>query len=337
VDTDGGAEDADILLVRSKVAFFTADFEGARTASEAAEPLVLVGARDWKVFDLVAVQGMLAHRSGSWFDRMRFELRRIREDPELANTIFDGHLCPAEYLLYGPMPYAEVIGLARDLRATARRSGALRVVAFASALIGEAALLSGDLGLAAAELAEAGDLHHDLGSAGGEAHSLQRLAEVRVAEGDPLGATGLLEQALPLARASMIARHLLHRIFGTLVAAAADADAARAAVDRAEALLGWDERCPFCSIMLTVPATIACARVGDLGAAERFLQQAERSVELWDGTAWEAAVAEARAAVAAARGDGPTARAQLGVAAERFARAGQPLDAERCRRALAGP
>jgi hypothetical protein len=78
-------------------------------------------------------------------------------------------------------------------------------VAFATALIGEAALLSGDLARAADELREACDLHHDIGSAAGEAHSLQRLAEVRLAEGrlaegDRLGAERLLQQALPLAR-----------------------------------------------------------------------------------------------------------------------------------------
>src|SRR6185312_13202419 len=122
-----------------------------------------------------------------------------------ANAVFDGALCAAEYMLYGQTPYAEVIAVARDLQTTARRSGALRAAAFASALIGEAALLSGDLELAAAELTEASDLHHDLGSVAGEAHSLQRLAEVRLAEGDNAGAMQLLQQALPLARTSIIA------------------------------------------------------------------------------------------------------------------------------------
>ena len=146
---------------------------------------MLAGERDWKVLDLVALQGLLAHRAGNWFDRMRFELRRTRENPEIANAIFDGYLCPAEYMLYGPTPYAG--GHRRRPRPADHRPAQRRAcarAAFASALIGEAALLSGDLELAAAELTEAGDLHHDLGSAAGEAHSLQRLAEVRVAEGD---------------------------------------------------------------------------------------------------------------------------------------------------------
>jgi DNA-binding SARP family transcriptional activator/tetratricopeptide (TPR) repeat protein len=335
LEPDGGADDADILLVRGKHAFFTSDYDVAWSASREAERLVLAGERSWKVLDLYALQGLLAHRSGNWFDRMRLELRRMRDNPEIANAVFDGYLCPAEYLLYGPTPYDEVIALARDLQATARRSGALRAAAFASALIGEAALLSGELALAGAELLEARDLHRDLGSPAGEAHSLQRLAEVRVVEGDRDTAMRLLHQALPLARASMIAKHLLQRIFGTMILATADPMEARAVVDRAESSLGWDDDCPFCSIMLSVPATIACVRVGDLAGATRHLTIAERSAVLWHGTSWEAGVAEAQAAVAAARGDTPMARARIRAAAEQFRRAGQPLDAERCARTLA--
>jgi DNA-binding SARP family transcriptional activator/tetratricopeptide (TPR) repeat protein len=334
LELDGGDNDADILLARGNLAFFMSDFEAAAAASEEAQRLVLAGERNWKVLDLVALQGFIAHLSGNWFDRMRFELRRTRDNPEVANAIFDGHLCAAEYLLYGPTPYAEVIGVGRDLKQTARRSGALRASAFAAALIGEAALLSGDLDLAELELREAADLHRDLGSPAGESHSLQRLAEVRIAQGDNAAATQLLHQALPLARGSMIANHLMQRIFGTLIVAAPDAIQARAVVDRAESTLGWDEVCPFCSIMLAVPAAIACAQADDLEHAERHLGIAERSGALWVGTAWEAALAEARAAVAAAAGDGVRAREMLRQAIERFDLAGQPLDADRCRRAL---
>ena len=218
---------------------------------------------------------------------------------------------------------------------TARRSGALRAAAFASALIGEAALLSGDLELATAELTEANGLHRDLSSAAGEAHSLQRLAEVRVAEGDGVAAMRLLQEALPLARASMVAKHLMQRIFGTMILAASDPLEARAIVDRAESTLGWEDACQFCSIMLSVPASIACARVGDLQHARRHLLIAEQSAVLWQGTAWEAGMAEAQAAVAAASGDPATARERLQFATEHFQRAGQPLDADRCRRVMA--
>ena len=125
LDTDGGADDADILLARGKSAFFSSDFLTAQAMVDRAQSLVLAGERDWKVLDLVALQGLLAHRSGAWFDRMRLELRRTRDNPDIANAIFDGYLCAAEFVLYGPTPYAEVIEVARDLQATARRSGAL--------------------------------------------------------------------------------------------------------------------------------------------------------------------------------------------------------------------
>ena len=220
LDTDGGADDADILLARGKYAFFTADFDAARVAAEQAQRLILAGERNWQVLDLVTLRGLLAHRSDQWFAQMGTELYRTREDSGMAGAIFDGYLCSAEYLLYGPTPYAEVMELARDLRGTAERSGARRAAAFARALTGEAALLSGDLDLAAAELTEASAGHRDLGSAAGEAHSLQRLAEVRLAQGDDAEARRLLERALPLARSSIVAKHLLHRVFGTMILAA---------------------------------------------------------------------------------------------------------------------
>ena len=192
--------------------------------TEEAQRRVLAGERSWQVLDLVSLQGLLAHHRGEWFDRMRAELRRTRDAPEIANAVFDGYLCAAEYLLYGPTPYGEVIELAGRMRATAERSGALRAAAFATALIGESALLAGDLDLAERELGDAVALHHDLDSTVGEAHSLQRLAEVHLARGDRETARALLHRALPLARWSILAMHLLQRIYGTLIAAAPDRD-----------------------------------------------------------------------------------------------------------------
>jgi tetratricopeptide (TPR) repeat protein len=330
VTLSGGPDDAEILLAQGNLAWFSSDFERARDISEDARRRVLAGDKNWQVFNLVALQGLLAHRRGEWFDQMRQELRRTRDTPEIANAMFDGYLCPAEYLLYGPTPYREVIDIARGLRTTAQRSGALRAVAFAGALIGEAALLSGDLELAASELGEARELHHDLGSAAGEAHCLERLAEVRLAEGDLQAARALLDQALPLARWSMISMHLLHRIYGTMITAASDPNRARAIVDRAESTMGINDACPFCSVMLAVPAAIACARSGDLAHARHHLAIAEKSANLWEGTAWEAALTEARAHLAAANRDGRAADL-FDEAADQFARAGQPLDTARCR------
>jgi ATP/maltotriose-dependent transcriptional regulator MalT len=221
------------------------------------------------------------------------------------------------------------------LRQRARQMGAMRGLAFATALIGEAALLMGDLERAERELQEALDLHHDVDATAGEAHSLQRLAEVSLARGDAAAAQHLLRQALPLARWSVVSKHLLQRIYGTMILAAPDTAEALVVLERAEATLGMSDACPLCDIMLAVPAAILCADAGDLVAARRHLAVATTSATRWDGTAWDAAVLEARAHLTLAEGDQAGFHQLLDEAGRLFTRAGQPLDAARCERASA--
>lgn len=115
-----------------------------------------------------------------------------------------------------------------------------------------------------------------------------------------------------------------------MVRAAKDVESARAVVDQGAATLGQEDSCPFCSIMLAVPAAVACADAGDLDEARGYLAAAEQSAALWKGTSWQAAITEARAHLDRAEGDANAARARLLEAAELFAAAGQPLDADRC-------
>jgi ATP/maltotriose-dependent transcriptional regulator MalT len=131
--------------------------------------------------------------------------------------------------------------------------------------------------------------------------------------------------------------HLLQRIHGSMITAAEDAESARAVVDVAHASTDDRDDCWFCAVMLAVPATIACAAVGDLDEARAQLAVAERSTKRWQGTAWQAATREARAHLAVAEGDLAAARRLLRDAADLFARAGQPLDAARCRLADLSP
>jgi DNA-binding SARP family transcriptional activator/tetratricopeptide (TPR) repeat protein len=330
LETDGGGDDTTIMLARGQLAYWRGDLDGALSAVSQASGGEQ-GITTWQQLDLITLKGLVTHTRGEWSQLLRIELMRTREDPELATAVFDSHLCVAEYLLYGPTPYAEVLELAGTLRATAERAGALRAVAFAGALIGEAALLHGDLDLAERELADAADLHREIGATAGEAHSLQRLAEVHLARGDRATAGRLLRRALPLARWSLLANHLLQRVYGTMVAAADDGPAGLAAVDAAEATLGEEDSCNFCAVMFEVPAAIACARAGELGEARRHLELAGRSAAAWEGTAWQAALLEAGAHVARAEGDPSAAADLLARAAELFEESAQPLDAARCR------
>lgn len=320
-----------VLLVRAMLAYFEGDLDRADLLLDEARPASLESAAPGRLLDVISLQGLIAHNRGEWFDRMRRELRVTQGSPDLAVTIFDSHLCVAEYMLYGPTPYQEVIDLSDGLRQNAEQSGARRAVAFAACVAGEARLLSGDLDRARQDLEESVALHRELSADAGTAHSLQRLAELELASGDPAAATRLLREAVVLARWSPISQHLLQRIYGTLIAAAQDGPAALAMVQEAAAVLDAPNSCEFCQVMIEVPATIAYASAGRLEDAHEHLARARLSSMFWEGTAWQGAVAEAEAAIASAEGRAPDAAERLAVAAALFEQAGQPLDAARCR------
>jgi DNA-binding winged helix-turn-helix (wHTH) protein/tetratricopeptide (TPR) repeat protein len=336
LEPSGGPDDGAILLARGMLAYFAGDLDGADAAVQAARTIALAPGAPNRLLDVITLQGMIAHNRGEWFDRLRRELRATSENPQLAAAVFDSHLCVAEYLLYGPTPYAEVLALTRQLREQAERAGVRRGVAFAVTVAGEAALLAGDLDAARADLVEALALHVEMAADTGTAHTLQRLAEVELAAGDRPAAERLLRRALPLARWSPLARHLLQRIYGTLIAAASDKDAALAVVDEAAGTLDEPFACMFCQVMIAVPASIACVEGGRLDEARTWLTQAQRSAAAWQGTAWQGAVAEARAHLARAEGDDAAAGRLLAEAIELFTIAGQPLDAQRCLEAAEG-
>ena len=274
VEPTGGPFDGAILLVQGILAYHQGDLERAEQRARAARDLALAPGAPPQMLDVIALQGMIAHSRGEWFDRLRRELRATAHSQELAGTVFDSHLCVAQYLLYGPTGRDDVARLAADLRRSAVRMGSRRAAGFSTTLEGEARLLSGDLDQAADLLSESVDIHRSLGADTGLAHALQRLAEVRLAEGDRAAAEELCRQALPLARWSPISRHLLQRIAGTLIAAAPDAAAAAAAADDALATLDDPAACLFCQVMLAVPAAMAYAGVGRLDEARRQLDSA---------------------------------------------------------------
>jgi DNA-binding winged helix-turn-helix (wHTH) protein/tetratricopeptide (TPR) repeat protein len=331
---DGGPDDGQVLVALGMHAYLTGDIATAERTVESARAQALAPDAPNILLDIITLEGMIAHNRGEWFDRLLRELRATRESPELASTIFDSHICVAEYLLYGPTPYAEVVRLARELRANAERAGARRAVAFAAAVAGEAQLLGGEIDAARAELADAVALHRELGAETGTAHSLQRLAEAELAAGNRAEAERTARAALVLARWSPLARHILQRTYGTLISAAPDAEAALAVVDEAAETLDDPGACPFCQVMVAVPSAIACAEGGRLDEARRHLAMAEMSAARWEGTAWQGSVAEAGASLAQAEGDGAGADRLLERAADLFDHAGQVLDAARCREAI---
>ena len=128
----------------------------------------------------------------------------------------------------------------------------------------------------------------------------------------------------------MVSSHLIQRIYGTMVVAAEDPAAALVIVERAEATMGENDRCAFCDVMFAAPAAVACADAGDLTRARSYLDMAQVSADRWAGSAWQAAVAEARAHLAEALGQEREFAEWIAKAASLFRMAGQPLDAARC-------
>ncbi|MDN5749677.1 MAG: AAA family ATPase, partial [Pseudonocardia sp.] len=266
-------------------------------------------------------------RSSVWTDLLDTHALR-----ELAISVFDGHLCMTQRLLYGARPYPDVVAFADAFLAEAQRLGAARGRAFALTLRGEAKLLSGALDGADDDLREAAGLSRAIGGSTGEALALQRRAEVALHRGDPAAAGVLLDEALAVARESGVGFHLLDRIYGTRITAAADPAAALRMVDEAElGVRGPLETCPGCRITLAVPASIAAARAGDLDRASAYGAATETlATVVMRLPAWDAAFDEVQGHLAMARGHADEAVARFRAAAEGFRAAGHPLDEARC-------
>ena len=181
-------------------------------------------------------QAAAAHARGELRDSVRADLRDTHALPQLAVSAFDGQLCITQRLLYGARPYADVIAFADSLEAEAERLGAERGRAFAVTIRGEAKLLAGP--------ARRGRRRPRRGRAAAPRARRRRPARPSRCSAAPrsrcCGATApradaLLDEALAIARESDVGFHLFDRIYGTKLAAAADPLAALAALDEAEA------------------------------------------------------------------------------------------------------
>ncbi len=180
-----GSDHPGVRLVGAMVLYLCGEIDEAERLADGLRDLALTPGAPAQLLDVIAMQGMVAHSRGEWFDRLRMELRLLAGSSELARTVFDAHLCVGQYLLYGPTGYGEVAELARDLRSSGEAIGSEQAVAFADTLQGEALLLSGDLEGARVCLEAAVVTYRSINGDTGLAHALQRLAEVHLQAGEP--------------------------------------------------------------------------------------------------------------------------------------------------------
>jgi tetratricopeptide (TPR) repeat protein len=197
-------------------------------------------------------------------------------------------------------------------------------------MLGEAELLAGRIAAAEEHLKDAAEANDREGCISGAALARQRLAEAAVSGGRNYEANRLLSRALSLARHSDIVAHLVVRVFGTKIQAAADPRKAMGVLREAERELAQMQSCEPCSMGFLTAAVSASARAGELDRARSYFDEAERIAGMWQGGQWTGAVWEARGILRQAEGEGAQARAMFREAADAFVRSGNHSDASRC-------
>jgi DNA-binding SARP family transcriptional activator/predicted negative regulator of RcsB-dependent stress response len=328
------ADRAHALLAWALVHMNRNDIAEAERAAEEARTIALDNGLGRELGEAAVILAKVAMAQGRWRERFAEELvesMRLRAD--LEPIVYDAHLCLAEYYLAGPEGHDIAANFARQMLQIADDAGSPTGAALATLMLGEAELLAGHLDEAETHLKTAAEANDRQGCMSGSALSRQRLAEVAVIRGRKFDANRLLDRARSLAHRSDLADHLLVRIHGTKIQAAADPYSASSAVRMAEQELSQMRSCEPCSMSYLTSAATASAHAGQLDRAHKFLVEAERIAGMWQGGMWTAAVWETRGVVRQAEGDTEQARAMLREAAAAFDDAGRQTDAARCRRA----
>lgn len=325
------SERARTLLAQGLFHWNRMELDDARRAAEEARSIAVEQRLEPELGEASGLLGMIGNAQGRWRELFRDEFEQtLEETPALAGSVFDAHLCLAEFALNGAS-CDEISSFARELLSVAEERSSPRGQALATLMLGEAELFSGQLENAEADLERSAELHGLTGATAGRALAIQRLAELALAGGRGRTKAGrFLREALALAERSPLSSHLLVRVYGAMVQQPRDAQRAVAIAEWAEERLAGTEICQPCSMGYLVASAIATAHVGDTAGSGRRLDKAERIAGMWQGGSWHAAVWEARGHLRLAEGDPAQAKALFREAADAFAKSGRTLDEARC-------
>jgi DNA-binding SARP family transcriptional activator len=300
-DAPTAAERARALLAWGMIHWKRNDFEEAERTALEARALAVDAGLGAQVGEASSLLASIGVARGQWRDFLRDELlETVRRTPDVAPFVFDSNLCFTEFCLYLPDGTTEMARFAAELEEAAGSASSTRATAHASLIRGETELLKGQVEKAEATLRRAADLHRNTKTNSGVSLSLERLAEVSTALGQRWKARRLLQSALRLAEGDPLGSHLLVKIHGAMVEAAADPAEAATVAANGERALADSDVCQQCSMSFRMAAAKAFADVGDLPSARRHLEEAARISEMWQGGPWPIAVREVRAHVEAA-------------------------------------
>jgi DNA-binding SARP family transcriptional activator len=325
------AERAGHLITEAATAWFRHDIDAARRLAAEARALSLAAGLPREARAALEIESAVAHSSGVWGPALAHDLTHSLRAPDLADTLFDGHLCIAQYALRGGDSPQRLREIAEDLHANSLRSGARRAQAFAATLLGEVALAAGQTGEASERLEEAVRVSREIGALSSEALASLRLGEAARADGEAARASLLFADALALSRWSPLARHLQPLTYAALVLQPDDADLGQRWLEEAESeLREVDRACAYCGVTFNLAAAIAAARAGQPDRAAELAATAEGAIGLWPDGTWRASLDEAQGELALAREESPArATALLRSASEGFRDRGRRVDADR--------
>ncbi|HEX4518742.1 MAG TPA: BTAD domain-containing putative transcriptional regulator [Gaiellaceae bacterium] len=327
---DPGPAQIPHLLARAAAAWFGGDVTEAGSAAAEAQRLAREAGLGRELRMAVQIQAMVAHSTGDWPRTVREVLDSTLTSSDLADTLFDGHMCVAEYALTSGEPLEHIRAGAEELHAAAVRSGARRGQVFAATLLGEIALVTGVIEEADTRLREAVRVAREIGAVSAEALASMRLGEATRAAGEPAGGDAFLGDALVISRWSPLSGHLLPLGYAALLRGSDERALVELRLDDAGALLREQPLvCAYCGTAFRLAASIAAAHAALPDQAAAYLAGAEAASALWPGGLFPAALDEARGELAWATGDEAEARSRLSGAGRVFVQAGRQLDADR--------
>ncbi|HXJ22114.1 MAG TPA: BTAD domain-containing putative transcriptional regulator [Polyangia bacterium] len=278
---------------------------------------------------------LACHALGAWQEGQAHEQQRqgLADGALDVGQAFDVHLCLWEYHLYGEQSAQQIRSAVERTMQQAQRMKAPRAVALCENFSGMLDFQGGRWNEAEAQLRQAIERFRLVGSASGEALSLQRLAVLFTARGEVEASRRLLDEGLVVGGRAAMRSHCLTRIHASLARnrmAAGDREGARASLQEGLAEAERHGNCATCSALLLPEAVRVELAWGEIERADAYAGQLDEVAQRFGSRAWTAMADHARGRVLAARGQIDPAFQALESARVAFEAVGAPYDAARC-------
>ena len=278
---------------------------------------------------------LACHSLGEWQEGHGHENERqaLADGTLDVDQAFDVHLCLWEYHLYGDQGLGDIRSAIDQTLDQARRMKAPRAVALCESFAGALDFHRGRWDEADARLRLAVDGFRRVGSASGEALSLQRLGVLLTARGHNDAARALLDEGIVVGGRAAMRSHCLTRLHASLARnrlAVSDHESAHDSLQEGLAEALRHGHCATCSaLLLPEVVRVALAR-DDVPEAERAATRLAEVAKRFASRAWTAMAEHARGRVLAARGNVGAAFKALEQARKGFEEIGTPYEAARC-------